>query len=66
MECPPRGGVSTELRIGGYKSSIIEKFKSDIILAFEPSEAVGLLIRQIKILKSYLTHLNNSIHFKPI
>ncbi|MBF4468278.1 MAG: indolepyruvate oxidoreductase subunit beta [Methanobrevibacter arboriphilus] len=39
-----RGGVvSTELRIGGYKSSIIEKFKSDIILAFEPSEAVRAL-----------------------
>ncbi|MDR2966723.1 MAG: indolepyruvate oxidoreductase subunit beta [Methanobacteriaceae archaeon] len=36
-----RGGVvSTELKIGDYKSSIIEESKSDIILGFEPIEAV--------------------------
>ncbi len=36
-----RGGVvSTELKIGDYKSSIIEKFCADIILGFEPIEAV--------------------------
>lgn len=36
-----RGGVvSTELKIGGYKSSIIEQSKADVILGFEPVEAV--------------------------
>ena len=39
-----RGGVvSTELKIGAYKSSIIEKSKTDIILGFEPIEAVRSL-----------------------
>jgi len=36
-----RGGVvSTELKIGSYKSSIIEQSKADVILGFEPVEAV--------------------------
>jgi len=39
-----RGGVvSTELKIGEYKSSIIEKNNADIILAFEPIEAIRAL-----------------------
>ena len=39
-----RGGVvSTELKIGGYKSSIIEQSKADVILSFEPVEAVRAL-----------------------
>ncbi|MCL2687219.1 MAG: indolepyruvate oxidoreductase subunit beta [Methanobrevibacter sp.] len=39
-----RGGVvSTELKLGGYKSSVIEKNNADIILAFEPIEAVRAL-----------------------
>lgn len=39
-----RGGVvSTELKIGDYKSSIIEENKADIILGFEPSETVRSL-----------------------
>lgn len=39
-----RGGVvSTELRIGYMKSSIIEEEKSDMILAFEPLEALRSL-----------------------
>jgi len=36
-----RGGVvSTELKIGDYKSSIIEQSKADVLLGFEPVEAV--------------------------
>ncbi|KZX16856.1 indolepyruvate oxidoreductase subunit beta [Methanobrevibacter cuticularis] len=36
-----RGGVvSTELKIGEYKSSIIEKGHADVILSFEPSETI--------------------------
>ncbi len=36
-----RGGVvSTELKIGDSKSSIIEEGKTDLLLAFEPLEAV--------------------------
>jgi indolepyruvate ferredoxin oxidoreductase beta subunit len=36
-----RGGVvSTELKIGNYKSSIIEQSKADVLLGFEPIEAV--------------------------
>ncbi|MCL2114678.1 MAG: indolepyruvate oxidoreductase subunit beta [Methanobrevibacter sp.] len=36
-----RGGVvSTELKIGDYKSSIIEEAEADVILGFEPIEAV--------------------------
>ena len=36
-----RGGVvSTELKIGDYKSSIIEESDADVILSFEPVEAV--------------------------
>ena len=36
-----RGGVvSTELKIGDYKSSIIEQSQADVILGFEPIEAV--------------------------
>ena len=36
-----RGGVvSTELKIGDYKSSIINESDADIILSFEPVEAV--------------------------
>ncbi|RBQ23713.1 Indolepyruvate oxidoreductase subunit IorB [Candidatus Methanobinarius endosymbioticus] len=39
-----RGGVvSTELKIGDYKSSIIEKNNADIILSFEPSESIRVL-----------------------
>lgn len=39
-----RGGVvSTELKIGDYKSSIIEESNSDVILSFEPIEAVRAL-----------------------
>lgn len=39
-----RGGVvSTELKIGDYKSSIIEEDNADIILSFEPIEAVRAL-----------------------
>ena len=39
-----RGGVvSTELKIGGYKSSIIEQSKADVILSFEPVETVRAL-----------------------
>lgn len=34
------GSVSTELKIGDYKSSIIEKSSSDIILGFEPIEVI--------------------------
>lgn len=44
-----RGGVvSTELKIGDYKSSIIEKFNADVILSFEPSEAVRALDKSNK------------------
>ncbi|MGL4669009.1 MAG: indolepyruvate oxidoreductase subunit beta [Methanobacteriaceae archaeon] len=36
-----RGGVvSTELKIGNFKSSIIEEDSANMILSFEPSEAV--------------------------
>jgi indolepyruvate ferredoxin oxidoreductase beta subunit len=36
-----RGGVvSTELKIGGYKSTVIEESKADVLLAFEPIEAI--------------------------
>lgn len=39
-----RGGVvSTELKIGDYKSSIIEEANADIILSFEPIEVVRAL-----------------------
>jgi len=39
-----RGGVvSTELKIGDYKSSTIEKSNADVILSFEPIEAVRAL-----------------------
>jgi len=39
-----RGGVvSTELKIGDYKSSVIEESNADIILSFEPIEAVRAL-----------------------
>lgn len=34
------GSVSTELKIGNYKSSIVEKSKADMILAFEPIEVL--------------------------
>ena len=34
------GSVSTELRIGDYKSSIVEDHKADMILGFEPIEVV--------------------------
>jgi indolepyruvate ferredoxin oxidoreductase beta subunit len=34
------GSVSTELRIGDYKSSIVENNKADMILGFEPIEVV--------------------------
>ncbi|WP_295721578.1 indolepyruvate oxidoreductase subunit beta [uncultured Methanobrevibacter sp.] len=34
------GSVSTEIKIGEYKSSIIEKNTASMILAFEPSEVV--------------------------
>jgi len=36
-----RGGVvSSELKIGNYKSSLIEEFNSDMIIGFEPIEIV--------------------------
>jgi indolepyruvate ferredoxin oxidoreductase beta subunit len=36
-----RGGVvSTEIKIGDYKSSIIEEHKSNMILSFEPIETI--------------------------
>ncbi|MDR2623309.1 MAG: indolepyruvate oxidoreductase subunit beta [Methanobrevibacter sp.] len=39
-----RGGVvSTELKIGNYKSSLIEEFGSDMIIGFEPIEVVRSL-----------------------
>ncbi|MGL6297807.1 MAG: indolepyruvate oxidoreductase subunit beta [Methanobacteriaceae archaeon] len=39
-----RGGVvSTELKIGNFKSSIIEESSSNMILSFEPSEAIRAL-----------------------
>lgn len=34
------GSVSTELKIGNFKSSIVEKSKADLILAFEPIEVL--------------------------
>ncbi len=34
------GSVSTELRIGDYKSSIVENNKADMLLGFEPAEIV--------------------------
>lgn len=34
------GSVSTELRIGNYKSSIVENNKADMLLGFEPIEIV--------------------------
>lgn len=34
------GSVSTELRIGDYKSSIVENHKADMVLGFEPIEVV--------------------------
>lgn len=34
------GSVSTELRIGNYKSSIVEQAKADMILGFEPIEVL--------------------------
>jgi indolepyruvate ferredoxin oxidoreductase beta subunit len=41
-----RGGVvSTELKLGQYKSSIIENFKADMIIGFEPIEIVRSLIK---------------------
>lgn len=44
-----RGGVvSTELKIGDYKSSIIEESNADIILSFEPIEAVRSLNKSNK------------------
>ena len=34
------GSVSTELKIGNFKSSIVEESKADLILAFEPIEVL--------------------------
>ena len=34
------GSVSTELKIGNFKSSIVEENKADLILAFEPIEVL--------------------------
>lgn len=34
------GSVSTELKIGNYKSSIVEQAKADMILGFEPIEVL--------------------------
>ena len=34
------GSVSTELKIGNFKSSIVEEGKADLILAFEPIEVL--------------------------
>ncbi|MBZ9571676.1 indolepyruvate oxidoreductase subunit beta [Methanobrevibacter sp. TMH8] len=66
-----RGGVvSTELKIGDYKSSIIEEANADIILSFEPIEAIRALNKANKntniafntspIVPSTLTQLNQS------
>jgi len=66
-----RGGVvSTELKIGDYKSSIIEENDADIILSFEPIEAVRALNKANKdtkivfntspIVPSTLTQLNQT------
>ena len=66
-----RGGVvSTELKIGDYKSSIIEEYSADIILSFEPIEAVRALNKANKntkivfnvspIVPSTLTQFNQS------
>lgn len=66
-----RGGVvSTELKIGDYRSSIIEESNSDIILSFEPIEAVRALNKANKdtkivfntspIVPSTLTQLNQT------
>ncbi|MDR2831147.1 MAG: indolepyruvate oxidoreductase subunit beta [Methanobrevibacter sp.] len=39
-----RGGiVSTELKIGNYKSSLIEEFSADMIIGFEPVETIRSL-----------------------
>ncbi|MDR3291472.1 MAG: indolepyruvate oxidoreductase subunit beta [Methanobrevibacter sp.] len=37
------GAVSTELKIGNYKSSLIEEFNADMIIGFEPIEVVRSL-----------------------
>ena len=37
------GSVSTELKIGNFKSSIVEKGKADMILSFEPIEVLRAL-----------------------
>jgi len=66
-----RGGVvSTELKIGDYKSSVIEESNADIILSFEPIEAVRALNKANKgtkivfntspIVPSTLTQFNQS------
>ena len=34
------GSVSTELKIGNFKSSIVEESKADLVLAFEPIEVL--------------------------
>ena len=34
------GSVSTELKIGNFKSSILENHTADMILGFEPSEVL--------------------------
>lgn len=34
------GSVSTELKIGNFKSSIVEEYKADLILSFEPIEVL--------------------------
>lgn len=45
------GSVSTELKIGNFKSSIVEKGKADMILSFEPIEVLKLLKRRMRILQ---------------
>jgi len=66
-----RGGVvSTELKMGNYKSQIIDEGMADIILSFEPIEAVRALNKANKdtkiifntspIVPSTLTQLNQT------
>ena len=64
------GSVSTELKIGDFKSSVISKNSADLILGFEPVEVVRAIDKANKntnfvfnnhpIIPSQLTSLNQS------
>lgn len=64
------GSVSTELKIGNYKSSIVEQSKSDMILGFEPIEVLRgldksnkdttILFNKSPIVPSTLTQTNEN------